>query len=138
MAFRGLFIGIDRYASPHINELNCARRDAVALEALFTDTLGGQSTLLVDTDATRDRIEQEFAALASCDPDDTVVIAFSGHGSETYELVAHDTDIASLDTTTIPLSLVQDWISRVQQKGSSSFSIAASREALAQKFCRSM
>jgi replicative superfamily II helicase len=116
VAFRGLFIGIDRYASPHINELNCARRDAVALEALFTDTLGGQSTLLVDTDATRERIEQEFAALASCDPEDTVVIAFSGHGSETHELVAHDTDIASIDTTAIPLALVQDWFSRVPAK----------------------
>ena len=39
MAFRGLFIGIDRYMSPDINELSCARRDAVALEALFSDTL---------------------------------------------------------------------------------------------------
>jgi hypothetical protein len=31
MAFHGLFIGIDRFASPRINELNCARRDGVAL-----------------------------------------------------------------------------------------------------------
>jgi helicase len=108
MAFRGLFIGIDRYISPRINELNCARRDAVALEALFTDTLGGSSTLLVDADATRTRIEQEFAALANCTAEDTVVIAFSGHGSETHELVTHDTDIASLDTTAIPLDLRRD------------------------------
>jgi hypothetical protein len=41
LAFRGLFIGIDRYQSPDIDELSCARRDAVALEALFVDTLGG-------------------------------------------------------------------------------------------------
>ncbi len=53
MAFRGLFIGIDRYASTGIDELTCARRDAVALEALFSDTLGGTTRLLADGDATR-------------------------------------------------------------------------------------
>ena len=37
MAFRGLFIGIDRYVSPSARELTCAKRDAVALEALFAD-----------------------------------------------------------------------------------------------------
>ena len=47
MGFRGLFIGIDQYASPDVNELRCARRDAVALEALFADTLGGAATLLI-------------------------------------------------------------------------------------------
>jgi helicase len=48
MAFHGLFIGVDRYASRHINWLSCAKRDAVALEALFADTLGGTTTLLTD------------------------------------------------------------------------------------------
>ena len=116
MGFRGLFIGIDRYASPDINELRCAGRDAVALEALFSDTLGGTTTLLTDKDATRARIEFEFLALANSDPDDIVVIAFSGHGSETHELVTHDTDVANLDATTIPLGLVQEWFSRIPAK----------------------
>ena len=40
MALLGLFIGIDRYASTKVNWLSCAKRDAVALHALFTDTLG--------------------------------------------------------------------------------------------------
>jgi len=110
---RGLFVGIDRYVSPLINELSCARRDAVALEALFTDTLGGHSTLLTDVDATRGRIEAEFAALANCAPDDTVVIAFSGHGSETHQLVTHDTDLRDLDGTTIPLATLADWFSSI-------------------------
>jgi hypothetical protein len=48
VAFKGLFIGIDRYASTEINWLNCASRDAIALHALFTDTLGGDATLLAD------------------------------------------------------------------------------------------
>ncbi|MGH9742823.1 MAG: hypothetical protein ACRD51_10775 [Candidatus Acidiferrum sp.] len=48
MAFKGLFIGIDRYASAEINSLSCANRDAIALHALFTDTLGGETALLTD------------------------------------------------------------------------------------------
>jgi helicase len=113
LAFLGLFIGIDRYFSPDVNELSCARRDAVALEALFTDTLGGKSTLLVDAEATRTRVEAEFLALANCSPDDTVVIAFSGHGSETHELVTYDSQIQDLPNTAIPLELVQAWFSRI-------------------------
>ena len=113
MAFRGLFIGIDRYVSPHINELGCARRDATALDALFGDTLGGSSVLLVNDEATRSRIEAEFAALENCTPDDTVVIGFSGHGSETHELVAHDSEVNDLPRTAIHLDQVQQWFSRI-------------------------
>lgn len=61
MAFRGLFIGIDRYQSPDINELSCARRDAIALEALFADTLGGATVLLTDQEATRERALTGFS-----------------------------------------------------------------------------
>ena len=113
MGFRGLFIGIDRYISPQVNWLSCARRDAVALEALFADTLGGCSTLLTDADATRQRIEAEFSALAGCKAEDMVVIAFSGHGSETHELVTYDTDTGDLAATTIPLDLLAEWFSRI-------------------------
>jgi helicase len=113
MAFRGLFIGIDRYASPDVNELSCARRDAIALESLFRDNLGGSSVLLVDEEATRARIEAEFAALTDCSPDDIVIIAFSGHGSETHELVTHDTRVSDLANTSVPLDLVQEWFARV-------------------------
>jgi len=52
MAFKGLFMGIDRYASTEINWLSCASRDARALHALFTDTLGGEMALLTDEQAT--------------------------------------------------------------------------------------
>jgi helicase len=57
MAFRGLFIGIDRYQSAAIGELNCARRDAMALNGLFTDTLGGVSSLLTDAEATSSQLK---------------------------------------------------------------------------------
>lgn len=116
MAFRGLFIGIDRYRSADINELSCARRDAIALDALFADTLGGSTVLLTDAEATRERIAAEFATLESCAPDDTVVISFSGHGSETHELVTHDTEANDLGATAIPLDTLQEWFSRVPAK----------------------
>src|SRR5689334_1697617 len=99
MAFRGLFIGIDRYISTGIDELTCARRDPMALEALFSDTLGGRTVLLADAEATRQRIEAVFGELAACDPEDTVVIAFSGHGSERISL-SHTTQ--TWPTSTAP------------------------------------
>src|SRR6516165_6436481 len=113
MAFKGLFIGIDRYASAEINWLSCARRDATALHALFTDTLGGDTALLTDGQATAAAIGECFDRLAASDPDDVVVIAFSGHGSETHELVAHDTDPYDLAATTIPLTTLGDWCARI-------------------------
>jgi len=82
MAFKGLFLGIDRYASAEINWLSCATRDATALHALFTDTFGGDTTLLADAQATVTAIRDSFEQLAASDPDDIVVIAFSGHGTE--------------------------------------------------------
>jgi helicase len=116
MAFRGVFIGIDRYELPAISWLSCAKRDAVALEALFADTLGGTTTLLTDENATRARIGAEFERLTECDPDDTVVISFSGHGSETHELITYDADVRDLARTAIPLDDLTNWFSRIPAK----------------------
>lgn len=113
MVFHGLFVGIDRYASPDIDELACARRDAVALHALFSDTLGDGAALLIDDQATRANIADQFARLAACAEDDVVVIAFSGHGSETHELVTHDADIDDLAGTAIPLDTLTEWFARI-------------------------
>src|SRR5438445_12184350 len=112
MVLHGLFIGIDRYASPSINWLSCARRDAVALHSLFTDTLGGNTKLLVDKEATRSAIELEFDKLAKCKNDDLVVVSFSGHGTETHELVTYDADRVNLSSTCIPLNLFSDWFTK--------------------------
>jgi helicase len=113
MTFKGLFVGIDRYASTRIQRLSCARRDAVALHALFSDTLGGRARLLTDEEATRSAIEDEFNQLAFCDPEDVVVIAFSGHGTQTHQLVTYDTDVHDLDNTSIPLDMLTEWFSRI-------------------------
>src|SRR5690242_16323030 len=102
---RGLFIGIDRHGSPAIPWLSCARRDATALHALFTDTLGGQTDLLLDEQATHGALTERFLDLRGCDSEDFVVITFSGQGSETHELVTYDADPQNLPATCIPLSV---------------------------------
>jgi hypothetical protein len=109
MALRGLFIGIDRYASPSVNWLSCAGRDARALHALFTDSFGGATTLLLDDQATVAEIGRCFDALSACDPEDVVVITFSGHGTNSHELVTHDSDPRDLTRTTIPLTTLGEW-----------------------------
>jgi len=111
--FRGLFIGIDRYESARIRWLNCARRDAVALHALFSDTLGDGAELLIDEQATSAAIEAGFARLAASAVDDVVVVAFSGHGSETHELVAYDADDRDLAATALPLATISGWLDRI-------------------------
>lgn len=116
MTFRGLFIGIDRFASPAINWLSCAARDATALHALFTDNFGGEATLLLDTWATRSAIVQKFEKLKASAEDDIVVVAFSGHGSETHELVTYDADISDLSGTCIPLDELGKWFGQIRAR----------------------
>jgi len=101
--YRGLFVGIDTYASDRIPELRCAERDARALHALFADTLGDGATLLRGAAATKAGIEAELEALEKTKPDDVVVLAFSGHGSETHDLITYDTDPARIPATAIAL-----------------------------------
>jgi helicase len=113
MALHALFIGIDRFASPRIKWLNCARRDAVALHALFADTFGTAGVLLDDKKATRAAIEAWFRNLAGCSHDDVVVITFSGHGSTTHELMTYDADPKDLSNTAIPLATLGEWFSAI-------------------------
>ena len=110
---RGVFIGIDRYQAPEINELRYAERDARALHALFADTFGDGAELLVGEQATRAAIEAQFAALARAGTDDFVVVGFSGHGSETHELVTYDADVHDLEHTCIPLDQLTEWFKAI-------------------------
>jgi len=52
------------------------------------DTFGGAGTLLTDAEATVSAIGAAFDQLQQSQPDGVMVIAFSGHGTETHELVA--------------------------------------------------
>jgi hypothetical protein len=70
VAFKGLLIGIDRYASTEINWLSCASRDAIALHALFTDTLARVCASLRE-DAVESCTREHFVMHgADCHPND--------------------------------------------------------------------
>ena len=85
-ALRGLVVGIDDYA--HIRKLEGAVNDArdigEALAGLGVDDL----TVLLDGDATRERIVAEWQGLLErAAPGDTLVLAYAGHGWQEPERV---------------------------------------------------
>jgi replicative superfamily II helicase len=109
-----LFVGINRYQSRRVRRLASAVRDARALQALFSDNLGGDSSVFVDAAATRSAIVAALEDLRDrSKADDVVVVAFSGHGSDTHQLVTHDADPDNLSTTALPLDEFTDLISAI-------------------------
>jgi helicase len=92
MTTKGLFIGVNRHADVRVRELQGAARDALALHALFVDSLPGMvATLLIDADATLDCVATELArTLGNAGPDDVVLVSFSGHGTRSHRLVPFD------------------------------------------------
>jgi uncharacterized caspase-like protein len=66
--------------------------------------MGGETVLLTDGQATRAATKNEFRRLETAATDDVVVVTFSGHGSETHELIAYDTDPYDISGTSIPLT----------------------------------
>lgn len=106
-------MGVDRHASSEIRELRYAEQDAVALHTLFADNLGSGGELLVGSGVTRPEIERRFHQLAQVEPHDVVVVSFSGHGSETHDLVTYDADLDDLAGSCIPLDLLTEWFKAV-------------------------
>ena len=106
MAIHACFIGIDRFVDPKIRDLTGARRDALGLWALFTDTLpDSHLQIVVDADATFARIRQVLdETLGAAGPDDTVILSFAGHGSRDHRLLVHDTHAADLPGTSISMA----------------------------------
>jgi replicative superfamily II helicase len=106
MAILASFIGIDKYSSLVIRDLAGARRDATALWALFTDSIPNiQSELIIDTDATVERIYRVFdETLEAATSDDVVILSFAGHGSPDHRLVVHNTDVNALEKSTISMT----------------------------------
>ena len=100
--FHGLFVGIDLYTPP-VTRLSCARRDADSLAALFSDTLAGHHVVLTDHDATRNNIDAALIELGRVDPDDLVIVSFSGHGTPDHNLVPVDADVQEPESTMLHL-----------------------------------
>jgi helicase len=106
MALLATFIGIDKYADPSIRELPGAYCDAVALWALFSDTLPDiQPSLLTGKEATTEAVRRSLdATLNAATPKDTVVITYAGHGTRDHRITAYDTAKDSYLDTTIPMA----------------------------------
>ncbi len=100
--FRGVFIGIDRYAPP-VSRLSFCVADATALGSLFEDSLGGEVDVLTDSAASLANIRGALTALQAASDDDLVVISFSGHGTEDHRLVPFDVDPNRVDETCLGL-----------------------------------
>src|SRR5689334_7727121 len=100
---RAAFIGVDKYRDPRVRDLTGAVRDATALWSLFRDSVPElEATLLTDNAATVDGIRLALQqTLGEAVPDDVVLLAFSGHGSRSQRLVAHDTSGLAIEQTTI-------------------------------------
>lgn len=113
MKIHGIFIGIDRFQSPSINWLSCAKRDAVALYSLFSDNIEGNFHLLYDENATLDLIENKVKEFSTCAPDDIVIFSFSGHGTTTHQLVMYDTNINNIGSTTISLDALSKLFNKI-------------------------
>lgn len=110
MAVKAIFVGIDRYLDPAIPELSGARRDAMALWALFTDTIEGQAARrLVDEEATHSEVSDAIlGTLEDAQADDVIVITFAGHGSPDGRLMLSDTNATDLPGTAVPMTALAD------------------------------
>ena len=103
MAIYGNFIGIDKHINPNIRDLTGARKDAIALFSLFSDTIKDMKvSLLLDENATTEAIQSTLAeTLNNAGKEDIVIISFSGHGTHEHQLVTYDTVLTNLEKSTI-------------------------------------
>lgn len=120
MALRGVFIGINKHSDPRIPELTGATKDAIALWALFKDSVKGITDWrLLDDEATTASIREALdASLGNAVEDDTVVIFFAGHGTPDHQLVSFDTDLSAVGQTTIPMQELADRLKRTVARAS--------------------
>lgn len=105
MRVRGWFVGIDEFQDAAAPSLSGAARDAMALHAIFKDGIPTvEATLLLNDQASHARIRESLAdAFENADEDDAIVFSLATHGTHDYRIVAHDTDVHSLDATAISL-----------------------------------
>jgi helicase len=110
MAYIAVFVGVNKQLDNTINELPGAKRDALALWSLFSDTfpdLG--STLLADEAATKEAASQAILqALDTASTEDVVILSFAGHGTPDGCLAFYDTNSTDLSGTTLPMATLAD------------------------------
>lgn len=110
MSLIGRFIGANKYQDQNIRDLTGAKRDALALWALFSDTIPEIDTQIL-TDAEADVLSIRNAiseTLKNATSDDEVILFFSGHGSQDHRLAAYDTQLDDLVNSTVPMQELAD------------------------------
>jgi helicase len=117
MATIGRFIGVDRYKDPAIRDLAGARNDAVALWALFDDTLEIENEILTGNDASISRIKKVLEdALLRASDDDTIIVFYSGHGSPDHRITGFDTELTNLEATSLAMSTIAELFKKSKAK----------------------
>ena len=100
---RALLIGIDAY--PHVPQLDGCVNDVRLMRSVLVDSFGfadGDITLLVNEQATRERIVAAFDALvADTGDNDIVVIHYAGHGSQMTDREGDEP--SGFDSTLMPV-----------------------------------
>ena len=114
MAIIANFIGIDKHLDPNIRDLTGARKDARKLWALFCDTIPAiKANLIIDENASTEAVRLALnETLDKANPDDTIIISFSGHGTHDHRLVTYNTVLDNLDSTTISMHEIADRFKR--------------------------
>lgn len=120
MAIYANFVGVHKHLDASIRDLPGAEQDAAALWALFCDAIPGlesSSRLLMNQDATFDKVRQAMTeSLSMAGDEDTVIFTFSGHGSKDHRFAFHDTELARLADTTIPMEELSELFKRSKAK----------------------
>ncbi|MFD9702116.1 DEAD/DEAH box helicase [Lentzea sp. NPDC059081] len=115
--FHGLFIGVDTYESPAFEQLRYAKKDAIALHALFADTFSENATLMLDAQATKDRLTTEIGHVQAASTDrDVAVITYSGHGTPDGFLATRDARPDRLAETALHLDHLFDLVRGIRAK----------------------
>ena len=135
--FYALIIGISEYASPSVNNLKSAVRDALSVKQYLEEDLGVPKShirLLFNAEATRAGIIQEFKNLVAdrrIHRGDPILIFYAGHGGEVgapkgweagnakiQMLIPHDfrTTVGGREIYGIPDRTIGTLLSRIAEK----------------------
>ncbi len=102
---RALLIGIDEYAAPGVRDLKGAVNDVALMRAILIDkfdTPAKNIATLTDEQATRAAIIKAIQddLIAKANPEDVVILHFSGHGSTIKDRSGDEVD--GFDETLVP------------------------------------
>ncbi|MDA1335242.1 MAG: caspase family protein, partial [bacterium] len=106
MSLHAYFIGVNKHQDEEIRELKGAVRDALALYSIFKDTLPDEDIeYFVDEQATKEAILSTLNNIQEkAVADDTVILFFSGHGTNDHQIVPYDTSLKKQGETTISMN----------------------------------